>query len=155
VEFIKTIMLMSTPSEADIWRWEVQKYDELIKKLESKRVEESLQRSLSDSMRGFTEGGLDSALNHLIESARAFECPICRAIHVHMIEYLLKAEHYRKLLDEGVPEDQLKEEYKKRFEPEVKKRVEEVRRLLGVRDTQYQKAEKKFEEIISTSLTGG
>ena len=99
------------------------------------------------------EEEIEEAIQHLKEAAKRFHCPVCRALHLHLAEFSLRYNLKKRLKERGLSEDEIKKEFK-RYEPEIRERVERMREELKVREDTYKKGKKKFTDIALKSLGG-
>jgi len=82
---------------------------------------------------------LNKGILYLIASAKSFDCPLCRALHIHMIEHLLRYEKIRRE-KEGKPTEDV--------ERLMRELPEKLKKELLVTDEQYNKSLDKFEKIL-------
>ena len=100
-----------------------------------------------------TEEEIEEAIQHLKEAAKRFHCPICRALHLHLAEFSLRYDLKKKLREKGLSEEEVKKEFK-RYEPEIRERIERLREELKVEEDTYKKGKEKFTDIALKSLGG-
>ena len=100
-----------------------------------------------------TEEEIEEAIRHLKEAAKKFHCPICRALHLHLAEFSLRYDLKKKLKEKGLSEEEVKKEFK-RYEPEIRERIERLREELKVEEDTYKKGKEKFTDIALKSLGG-
>jgi len=99
------------------------------------------------------EEEIEEAIQHLKEAAKRFHCPVCRALHLHLAEFSLRYNLKKRLKEQGLSEEEIKKEFK-RYEPEIRERIERMREELKVRGDTYKKGKKKFTDIALKSLGG-
>lgn len=83
---------------------------------------------------------VEKAVELVKEAAMYLMCPFCKARLVDEIEYLLTY-HYKSLLVEsGISPKEVDRIFKERYEGIVKRRVESIKKELGVGDFEYRQA---------------
>lgn len=83
---------------------------------------------------------VEKAVELVKEAAMYLMCPFCKARLVDEIEYLLTY-HYKSLLVEsGINPKEVDRIFKERYEGIVKRRVESIKKELGVGDFEYKQA---------------
>ena len=141
------------PSRKDILQWELEELRKIRMELEQRRPfsDEDFARTTRALEEASKIEDVERAIEYLKASAKQLICPICRALHVHMIEYLLRYDYKTKLVEQGVPIDKLNEEIKK-YGPEIKRKVDEIRKELKIDVISLRESRKKFLEIITKPL---
>jgi len=121
--------------------------DEKIRELErvsQSRIDREVERT-SDVLREVSKiEDINEGIKYLIASAKTFDCVICRALHIHMIEYLLRYERIKRER-EGKPTEDI--------ERLMKELPEKLKRELLVSEEQYERAGDKFIRMLGETYS--
>lgn len=147
-EIVRLTPIIIVPSKEDVLKSYTQDLKEWREELEKEpKPKES---EINEAVRKVKEvediEDVDSSIKHLIKSAKLFQCPVCRAIHYYMIEYLLEYDYKTSLIEEGYT-DTYEEEYRKRYKPIVKERLNKISSELSLDSWTLNKSKSKFGEI--------
>ncbi|HDN73882.1 MAG TPA: hypothetical protein ENG16_02515 [Archaeoglobus sp.] len=149
IEGVRHVILSFLPDERDLIEWELKKIDELRGKISKSDLVQT-QRAIEEASQ---IEDVEAAIEHLKQAAKKLACPVCRALHLHMIDYLLYYDTITRLREKGVKESDIDKIFKEKFEPQIKKRLEDIKRELLVDDYSYREAKGKFVEILKNTLS--
>ncbi|MHC1625414.1 MAG: hypothetical protein ACXQS2_05380 [Methermicoccaceae archaeon] len=83
---------------------------------------------------------VERAVELVKEAAMYLMCPFCKARLVDEIEYLLTYHYKSMLVESGINPKEVDMVFKERYEGVVKRRVESIKKELGVGDFEYKQA---------------
>lgn len=143
VQFLIDVMkkvVESAYSPSSLLEYKEKEINRLITIFENRSVENGSSISTSEEEE-FTERSIresreiddvDRAIDYLRKAGEHLACPICRGAILANIGYLLTYDAKTRLLEEGIPYEQVDEVYEKRLKNEVERRLNELRRELRV-----------------------
>jgi len=109
-------------------------------KSESRKNEKRKSESVDD---------VEGAIELLIEAAKKLACPFCKARIVHEVQYLLTYDYKSKLIESGVDPKDVDTVFEERYAKIVNKRVEKIRKELGVHEFELRESAKaKAKELL-------
>jgi len=120
------------------------------KKVEKKSESKSKKRDRKEKRRKSENfDDVEGAIELLIEAAKKLACPFCRARIVHEIKYLLTYDYKSKLIESGVDPKDVDTVFEERYAKIVNKRVEKIRKELGVHEFELRESAKaKAKELL-------
>ena len=133
------------PSRKLILEWELQELRKLREELEGRKDYDKAVKVIEEASK---IEDVDKAIEYLKSAGKNILCPFCRALIIHMIEYLYKYKVKTELAEQGLD---IEKEFKKR-EHEVKEFVERVKRELNVDDYSLKQSRKDFASMILATL---
>jgi len=139
-------VLAGIPTEVDILQKRLERLDELSKKLEETETRKAIEEASKIE-------DVEAAIEHLKQAAKKLACPICRALHYHMIDYLMYYDAITRLKEEGVKDSEIDKVFKERFEPQIRRKLEQIKRELLIDDYSLRESRGKFVEMLKNALS--
>ena len=145
---IDYIFLKITPSEEELLEKRIQRL---------RKLREELKDELRETQKAIEEASkiedVEAAIEHLKQAAKKLACPICRALHYHMIDYLMYYDAITRLKEEGVKDSEIDKVFKERFEPQIRRKLEQIKRELLIDDYSLRESRGKFVEMLKNALS--
>ena len=135
-------VLAGIPTEVDILQKRLERLDELSKKLEEAETRKAIEEASKIE-------DVEAAIEHLKQAAKKLACPFCRARLIAEIEYLKTYDLKTKLLEEGVPPNEVDKEFERRgYDKSVKDVVNRLLKELKVSQMEFEQARKEVAKKI-------
>jgi len=111
------------------------------KKSEEKKIKKKKEEEGED---------VEGAIALLIEAAKKLMCPFCKARILSEIQYLYTYHYKTKLLESGIPHNEVDSVYEERYAKIVKRKIEKLKEELKVSDLELKEATKeKVKETLA------
>jgi len=106
-----------------------------------KRKKKEEKKSVKKRKEG--EEDVEGAIALLIEASKRLVCPFCKARLLSEIHYLYRYYYKTKLLESGIPHNEVDSVYEERYAKIVQKKIEKLKEELKVSDLELKEATKE------------
>lgn len=104
------------------------------------RKKRATKEKVTEKTRAESVEDVEKAVELIREAAMYLLCPFCKARLVDEIEYLLRYHYKTMLVESGKDPKEAEKLFKERYEGVVKRRVDTLRKELGISDYDYKEA---------------